>query len=119
MPVTSSLLIHQMIHPTTQNPYALVHSIFSLALNVVATVFIAGRLLVHRYRIVSQLGRAHGHHYVSIATVVTESAAVYTGFLVIVIVANVLKSPALSLLEQMIVQIQVRNARASVVSIRD
>ncbi|KAG8215369.1 hypothetical protein J3R82DRAFT_8966 [Butyriboletus roseoflavus] len=113
MPVTSSLYIYNGLHGVPPTIYALAYSISSLALNLTATGFIAGRLLVYRHRVVSQLGREHGKLYVGIAAVVVESAAIYTGFLLIVIVAYALASPATNLLQQVVWHVQVSNAAAS------
>ena len=116
MPVTGSFFIYHGLHTVPPTIYILAYSISSLALNLTATGFIAGRLLAYRHRIVSQLGRGHGHHYVGIAAVVVESAAIYTGFLLIVIVAYALQSPATNLLQQIIWHVQVSNERPSVCS---
>ena len=116
MPVTGSLYIYHGRHTAPPTIYTLAYSISSLALNLTATGFIAGRLLAYRHRVVSQLGRGHGHHYVGIAAVVVESAAIYTGFLIFVIVAFALESPAMNLLLQIIWHVQVSNARPGVCS---
>ncbi|KAG8215945.1 hypothetical protein J3R82DRAFT_7920, partial [Butyriboletus roseoflavus] len=97
--VTGSLLIHHIIHNTAPVPYVLAYSVSSLALNLTATGFIAGRLLAHRRRIVSQLGRGHGHHYVSITAIIVESAAVYTSYLIVTIVAYAIGSSATNILQ--------------------
>ncbi|KAG9313712.1 hypothetical protein JVU11DRAFT_6062 [Chiua virens] len=78
----------------------------SLALNITATGFITARLLFYRRYVVKHLGRGHGQHYVSIAAVIVESAAIYTSFLVVVIVAYAIGSPATNLLQQVIEQVQ-------------
>lgn len=106
-PVTGSFFIHFNLHGAPPAMYALAYGVSSLMLNLTATGLIAGRLLVYRYHLVSQLGRGHGQHYVSIAAVVVESAALYTGFLVVVIVAYAVGSPATNILQQVIEQVQV------------
>lgn len=106
-PVTGSLFIYNILHTTPPLAYVLAYTISSLALNLTATGCIAGRLLLYRYRIVSQLGRRHGQHYVSIVGVVVESAAMYTSFLLIVIIVYVLGSPGANILQQVIEQVQV------------
>ena len=89
-------------------------------LNLTATGFIAGRLLVYRHRIVSLLGREYGRDYVSAVAVVVESAVVYTSLLTVVIVAYAIGSPATNLLQQVIEQVQVSGrAVLVVVSVRD
>ncbi|KAG8215362.1 hypothetical protein J3R82DRAFT_8959 [Butyriboletus roseoflavus] len=104
--VTGSLVVYHSLQTSPPTIYILAYSISSLALNLAATGFIAGRLLVHRRCIVSQLGRGHGHLYVSIAAVVVESAAIYTSFLVIVIIVYALGSPGVNILLQVIFHVQ-------------
>ena len=99
--------MHTSLYSAPDATYALAYGISSLLLNLTATGIIAGKLLVHRHQIVSQLGRDHGHHYVSITAVVIESAAIYTSFLVVVIVAYAIGSPATNLLQQVIEPVQV------------
>lgn len=112
MPVMGSLVLYNTIHKTTTAAtYTLAYGACTLSLNLIATGFIAGRLLIHRHCIVSQLGRAHGQHYVSITAVVVESAAVHTGFVVIVLVTHSLQRPAKIDVEQMILQVQVSGKR--------
>ncbi|KAF8128940.1 hypothetical protein EV363DRAFT_1451422 [Boletus edulis] len=103
---SGSLFISSAFHFTPPVSYTLAYGISSLILNLTATGFIAGRLLAYRRRVVSSLGRAQGQHYVSIAAVVVESAAVYTVFLIVVIVAYAIGSPATNMLQQVIVQVQ-------------
>ncbi|KAH0831049.1 hypothetical protein J3R83DRAFT_13559 [Lanmaoa asiatica] len=104
--VTGSLFILHILHSTPPTLWVLAYGLSSLALNLTATGFIAGRLLVYRHCIVSQLGRTHGQHYMSIVAVVVESAAVYTCFLLVVIVTYALGSPVTNILQQLIEQVQ-------------
>ncbi|KAG8215370.1 hypothetical protein J3R82DRAFT_8967 [Butyriboletus roseoflavus] len=112
--VTGSLFIYNGLHGMPATIYVLAYSICSLAVNLTATGFIAGWLLVHRHRVVSQLGREHGRLYVSVVAVVVESEAIYTCFLLIFIVAYALGSPAMNILLQVIFHVQVSNVRATV-----
>ena len=107
MSVTGGLFIHTILYSAPTATGALAYSISSLLLNLTATGFIAGRLLVHRHRIVSQLGRGYGQHYVSITAVVIESAAIYTSFLIVIIVVYAIGSPLTNLLQQVIEPVQV------------
>ena len=102
------MFIHFTLHSVPPAIYALAYGTSSLLLNLTATGLIAGRLLFHRHRVVKQLGSGHGQHYVSIAAVVVESAAIYTGFLTVVIVAYAIGSPATNMLQQVIEPVQVR-----------
>ncbi|KAF8553472.1 hypothetical protein OG21DRAFT_1414235 [Imleria badia] len=103
---TGSLFIHFNLHGAPPTTYALAYGVSSLVLNITATGFIAGRLFVYRHHVVSQLGRGYGQHYVTIAAVMIESAALYTGFLVVVIVAYAVGSPAANTLQQVIEPVQ-------------
>lgn len=119
-PVTGNLFIHNLLHSAPPVFYTLAYGISSLMLNLTATGFIAGRLLVYRHRIVSLLGREYGRDYVSAVAVVVESAVVYTSLLTVVIVAYAIGSPATNLLQQVIEQVQVSGrAVLVVVSVRD
>ena len=106
-PATGSLFIHFTLHSVLPAIYALAYSVSSLLLNLTATGFIAGRLLFYRYQVVKQLGGSHGRHYVSVAMVVIESAAICTSFLVVVIVAYAIGSPATNMLQRVIEPVQV------------
>ena len=99
--------MHTSLYSEPTATYALAYGISSLLLNLTATGFIASRLLVHRHQIVSRFGRDHGQHYVSITAVVIESAAIYTSFLIVVIVAYAVGSPLTNLLQQVIEPVQV------------
>ncbi|KAG6380067.1 hypothetical protein JVT61DRAFT_8149 [Boletus reticuloceps] len=103
---SGSLFISSTFHSVPLVSYTLAYGISSLILNLTATGFIAGRLLAYRRRVVGSLGHAQGQHYISIAAVVVESAAVYTIFLIVVIVAYAIGSPATNMLQQVIEQVQ-------------
>ncbi|TFY68025.1 hypothetical protein EVJ58_g1262 [Rhodofomes roseus] len=54
--------------------------VISLAANIIVTILIAGRLLVYRHRIQSVLGAHHATFYANIATILVESAVLYSAF---------------------------------------
>lgn len=58
----------------------LTYYVISIAINILLTLLIAGRLLLHRQRMVSILGAQHAGVYVSIATIIIESAILYSAF---------------------------------------
>ena len=59
---------------------------FSLALNILATLLICGRLLYYRYQLKSALGHEHVSQYTGIIAMIVESEALYTAYLLIFIV---------------------------------
>lgn len=87
--------------------YALAYSSLSLLLNVTVTAIIAGRLLLHRRRMVRQFGPGHGSNYASVAAVLIESASLYTAFLILVIVFFTVDSPTSNVLQQAVAQVEV------------
>ncbi|TFY61712.1 hypothetical protein EVJ58_g4342 [Rhodofomes roseus] len=54
--------------------------VISLAANIIVTILIAGRLLVYRHRVQSVLGAHHAKGYANIATILVESAVLYSAF---------------------------------------
>ncbi|TFY54781.1 hypothetical protein EVJ58_g8656 [Rhodofomes roseus] len=54
--------------------------VISLAANILVSLLIAGRLLVYRRRILAVLGVPHASLYANIATIVVESAVLYSAF---------------------------------------
>ncbi|EJD00137.1 uncharacterized protein FOMMEDRAFT_170153 [Fomitiporia mediterranea MF3/22] len=65
----------------------------SLALNVIVTILIAGRLLWHRSRVRSVLGHNHGQIYTDILVISIESAALYAVFELLVLATFVTNNP--------------------------
>ena len=65
----------------------------SIALNVILTVLIAGRLLYLRKQIRWALGSDHCQVYTSISAIVIESAAINTGFTIVYITLYALHNP--------------------------
>ncbi|OBZ67518.1 hypothetical protein A0H81_12740 [Grifola frondosa] len=65
----------------------------SLALNISVTILIVLRLLYHRHQITQLLGPGHGAHYIGIATMLIESAALYSGFALLFLVPFALGNP--------------------------
>ncbi|KAH0831048.1 hypothetical protein J3R83DRAFT_13558 [Lanmaoa asiatica] len=104
--VTGSLFLHRMLQGGYVINYALAYSSLSLLLNVTVTGIIAGRLLLHRRRMVRQFGPGHGSHYASVATILIESASFYTGFLILVIIFFCVASSASNLLQQMVAHVE-------------
>jgi hypothetical protein len=59
---------------------------FSLALNIIATLLIVGRLVYHRYQLKRVLGSQHASHYTSFIATIVESELLYTCYLILYIV---------------------------------
>ena len=87
--------------------YALAYVSLSLLLNIAVTAIIVGRLLLYRRQMVRQFGAAHGSHYASAATILIESASLYTGFLILVIISFNITSSASNILQQAVAQVEV------------
>lgn len=79
----------------------------SLVLNIGVTGIIAGRLLLHRRRMVRQFGPGHGSNYVSAATILIESASFYSGFLILFIVLSCVGTAATNILQQLLAHVEV------------
>ncbi|VDC04348.1 unnamed protein product [Peniophora sp. CBMAI 1063] len=60
--------------------YGISYYAISLSINVILTFLIVGRLLQYRASIMKSLPAAHAKHYLSLATVLVESAALYSMF---------------------------------------
>ncbi|PFH49790.1 hypothetical protein AMATHDRAFT_4555 [Amanita thiersii Skay4041] len=67
--------------------------IISLSVNITVTILIIVRLVMHRRAIVQTLPEEHAKHYLSLATVVIESAALYSVFALIFIVSYAINNP--------------------------
>ena len=64
--------------PFVDATLTLTYYVISTAINILLTLLIAGRLLLHRQRMVAVLGAQHAGVYVSVATIVIESAILYS-----------------------------------------
>ncbi|PSR72607.1 hypothetical protein PHLCEN_2v11531 [Hermanssonia centrifuga] len=66
---------------------------FSLALNIIATFLIVGRLLFYRRRLAHIVGKGHGEQFTGLIAMVVESELMYTAFLILFIVPFILNHP--------------------------
>ncbi len=71
------------------------------------TLLISLRLLMYRIRISRVMGRNYGRQYTSIASMIVESALLYTGFQLAFIVPFALGHPSQTIFLQPLSQIQV------------
>ncbi|KAF7362401.1 hypothetical protein MVEN_00587300 [Mycena venus] len=65
----------------------------SLSLNIILTLLIIGRLLLYRRSLLKDLPVAYGAHYISLITIVVESAALYTVFAILFLITYALNNP--------------------------
>lgn len=72
---------------------------------------IAARLWLYRYKITSVLGSSHGSHYIGVAAMVVESAAIYSTFALLFIIPFGVGNPIANTFLQVLSQVQVRLAR--------
>ncbi|PFH45793.1 hypothetical protein AMATHDRAFT_8659 [Amanita thiersii Skay4041] len=59
--------------------------VVSLAINIIVTILITTRLIMYRKTMLSTLPNEHAKHYVSLATIIIESSALYSVFAIIFI----------------------------------
>ncbi|KAF8880530.1 hypothetical protein BD779DRAFT_1675876 [Infundibulicybe gibba] len=79
----------------------------TLALNVVTTLSIVGRLLVYRRRIVKVLGKSQTLNYSSVVSMLIESAALVVVFYILFLIPSLLSYPISSIVYPSIVQVQI------------
>lgn len=83
----------------------------SLAINVVVTLLIAGRLLLFRRRVIRILGAGHVSHYANFSAILIESAAMYTIYLLLFVVTLAINNPVFCVFAQSVGQVQVISQR--------
>jgi hypothetical protein len=96
--------------PWANNPinYTLLYASISLALNLFITVMIVSRLLLFRYRSIKALGSPeHGTTYLSISTLLIESAAIYAVFSLMFLIPFGLKNAFANVMLQALSEIQI------------
>jgi hypothetical protein len=67
--------------------------IISLSVNILLTILISIRLFMYRRTIMSTLPEEHAKHYVSLATIMVESAALYSILALMFIVTYAINNP--------------------------
>ena len=65
----------------------------SLGVNIILTILIVARLLMYRRTHLEHLPAEHAQHYLSLATLIIESAALYTCFAIAFLVSYALNKP--------------------------
>jgi hypothetical protein len=88
--VTGSLFLQQIsttsVYNTSTVNWTIPYFSLSLALNILVTLAIVGRLFLYRHRVIRAIGPGHGRQYVGIATMIVESAAIYSSFSILFLV---------------------------------
>lgn len=88
---------------------ALPYSIFSFSINVIVTSLIIIRLAMHRRRVNRTLGSGHARPYMSLITMIVESATPYTVSTIIYLILYVINSPLQQLITSILGSAQVTN----------
>ncbi|KAG9218943.1 hypothetical protein CCMSSC00406_0000943 [Pleurotus cornucopiae] len=65
----------------------------SLSVNIILTILITFRLLLYRHRIKESLPEEHAKHYVSLLTIIIESAALYSLFSILFLITYAVNNP--------------------------
>lgn len=86
---------------------------FSLALNVLATLAIVGRLFIYRRRLRNVLGSDHASQYTGVIAMVVESELLYTIFMILYIVPFVLNNSLVNVFVQGPALVQVSTSFAA------
>jgi hypothetical protein len=73
--------------------YGISYYTISLSLNVVITLLIVARLLWYRRALLDAMPAAHARHYLSLAAVLVESAALYSFFALGFLISYAINNP--------------------------
>ncbi|KAI0658354.1 hypothetical protein C8Q70DRAFT_1054946 [Cubamyces menziesii] len=73
--------------------YGTAYYTLSLGVNIILTFLIIGRLLMYRRTHLAHLPAAHAQQYLSLATLIVESAALYTVFAIAFLVSYAMNAP--------------------------
>lgn len=73
--------------------YGTSYYVISLSVNIILTILITIRILMYRRMILDVLPEEHARHYVSLATIMVESAALYSVLAFIFIITYAVNSP--------------------------
>ena len=65
----------------------------SLSINIVLTILITIRLLQYRRTVMASMPEEHARHYLSLATVLVESAALYSVFALLFLITYAANNP--------------------------
>ena len=65
----------------------------SLSINVILTILITLRLVLYRRNIMTRLPAEYARHYVSLAAIIIDSAALYSVFAILFLITYALDNP--------------------------
>lgn len=66
----------------------------SLGVNIILTTLITLRLLLNRRSLIAYLPKEHASHYLSLVTIIVESAAIYSLFAVLFLITYAANHPS-------------------------
>ncbi len=66
----------------------------SLSVNIILTILITLRLVLYRRSIMARLPAEYAAHYVSLAAIIVESAAIYSVFAVLFLITYAVNNPS-------------------------
>ncbi|KAJ7207292.1 hypothetical protein B0H12DRAFT_1034584 [Mycena haematopus] len=73
--------------------YGTAYYAISLSVNIILTLLIIGRLIAYRRTLLESLPAELATHYISLATVIIESAALYTIFAILFLITYAINNP--------------------------
>ncbi|KAF9810353.1 hypothetical protein IEO21_06973 [Rhodonia placenta] len=86
--------------------FTIIYFATTLALNVMVTVFIAARLLYYQRRARTVFGGMHMSHYSNLASILVESAALYSIFSILFVMTLALHHPLSDFIAQCMAPVQ-------------
>lgn len=96
--------------------YGTSYYVISLCVNIILTILIAVRLIMYRRTLLATLSKEQVKHYVSLAAIIIESAALYSVLAFIFIVTYAINNPINQIFLGATNSGQVRSIRVPVVS---
>ena len=88
--------------------YGVAHFSLSLGSNIVLTILIVIRLLLYRRRLMESLPAQHSEHYMSLLTIIVESAALTCVFALLFLVTFIILDPVAHIFMVITSSVQVR-----------
>lgn len=73
--------------------YGTTYYSISLGVNIILTILITVRLLIYRKRILETLPPEHAKHYISIVSIIVESAALYSVCAILFLITYAINNP--------------------------
>lgn len=80
----------------------------SLGTNIILTIFIVVRLFLYRRNLIKHLSGYHARHYVSLAAIIVESAALYSVFALLFLITYAVDDPVTPIFLGLVASTQVK-----------